>query len=82
VPGGGVLELTDMLERKALDWPSLVSLSLDVTKDIGVGLLASWLYDKLSKRGNPRTIRIDRKEIVFDKGEIARVLTERIESDE
>lgn len=48
------------------------------TVDVSVGLLAAWLYDKL-KNYRSQDIRIDRKEIEINEGEIRRIIIEKIE---
>ena len=44
---------------------------------IAVGVVANWLYDKL--KGRATTLRIDRIEVHLDRGEIEKILVERIE---
>jgi predicted transcriptional regulator len=53
---------------------------LHVGDEVGAGLIAAYLYDKL-KKGRATKLRIDRTEVEIDKGEIARVLSEHIEQD-
>jgi hypothetical protein len=79
LPGGAVLRLESLLERKAFDFPSLMTLALEVPAGIAVGVVSSWLYDKLKDR-RVQAMRIDRTEITFDKGEIQKILIEKIES--
>ena len=45
---------------------------------VATNLVASWLYDKLKKHGT-KTVSIDRQEIVVDRGQIERVIREKIE---
>jgi hypothetical protein len=76
LPGGAVLTLDGVMERKAFDFPSLMTFVLTIPADIMTGVVAAWLYDTL--KGRARVIRIDRTEITLDKGEIQKILTEKI----
>jgi hypothetical protein len=80
LPFGAVLTLQDVIERKSRDFPSLMTLVLTVPVPIATNLVAAWLYDKF--KGRARTIRIERTEITLDKGEIEKILIEKIESKE
>jgi len=80
LPGDAVLELQDVIERRSLDVPSLVTLALTIPTGIASSLLANWIYDKF--KGRAKTLRIDRAEVTFDEGEIEKILVERIESEE
>ena len=81
VPGKATIALSSWHGTKAFGAQEVLNLVLECGRDVGIGLLASWLYDKL--KGRPVKLRIDRTEILIIKeGEIRRVLTERIEGEE
>jgi len=65
------------LLRKALDFPRIISITLEIGSALAVGIAANWLYDRL--RGRATKIRIERTEVRLERGEIKRILTERIE---
>ena len=51
---------------------------MTITLPIATNLAASYIFDYLSKHGAKR-IRIDREEITFSRGEIERVVREKID---
>ena len=59
------------------DGSALVAFTLFVLP-VATGVVADWLYDKLKKH-DAKTIRIERHEVVFDQGEIKRIIREKIE---
>lgn len=56
--------------------PEVIGFILTITRDIGVGIVSAWLYDKLKNK--KATLRIDRTIVEIDKGEISRVIQEKI----
>src|SRR5215471_14216708 len=66
LPGGAVLTLESMIERKALDSPTLMTFGLTIPTGVATGVVANWLYDKF--KGRARVVRIDRTEVTLDKG--------------
>ncbi len=77
LPGGAVLELHSMREQRVLDLPTLLKLGLTAGSSVAGSLAANWLYDKL--KGRARSLRIDRMEVQIEKGQIEKLLIERIE---
>ena len=77
IPGGARLELGTVSFRKGLGFPETIHAVLAVGRDVGIGLVSAWLYDKL--KGRATSVRINRVEVRLDKGEIERVVTEQIE---
>jgi len=77
IPDVGVVELKSMREQRAADLPTIITIAVSVGANVGASLVANWLYDKI--KGRARTVRIDRVEVHLDKGEIQRVIAERIE---
>ena len=49
---------------------------LTIGKDVGVGIISAWLYDKLKRRATK--IYIDRVEIEITENNIKRILVEKI----
>jgi hypothetical protein len=77
VPGGGVITYQGTVVRKSFGVPETISLLLTVGGSVTINLISSWLYDKL--KGRTTTLRIDRKEINLEKGEITRIIEEKME---
>lgn len=77
IPGPAILTIQQMREQRALDVPTLLTMALEFGKDVGIGLVSAWLYDKL--KGRARAVRINRIEVQLDKGKIEKVIAEQIE---
>ena len=87
IPGGGAIQLgRGKLEKRVrpgwtADAAPLVTLALTVGKDVAIGVLAAWLYDKL--KGNKlRTLRINRAQVEISPEGITKAISESIEVDE
>lgn len=67
--------------RKAEGLPEIIELTLifakEVVKPIILGIVSAWLYNKM--KGRAVTLRIERSEVEIDKGEIEKILMEKIE---
>ena len=67
--------------KEAVGFTDIINLALEIGKDVAVGaaagLLANWLYDKT--RGRAEKLRIEGIDVRIDKGEIKRILIEKIE---
>ena len=63
--------------RKALGFPEIIMLSASIPTGVVAGILANWLWEKLKDRKVTK-IEIDRTTVELDKGEIKRVIEERI----
>lgn len=68
--------------RLAVGFPDIIRVVLEIGEEvaigIGAGLISAWLYDKLKER-KVEKLRIERIEVRIDKGEIERILIEKIE---
>ncbi len=84
LPGGFTMTSEGLIIRKAFGFPETVTLVITFTggfaSNIAINLLSSWLYDKL--KGRAETLRIDRREIHIEKGEITRIIEETIRREE
>lgn len=47
LPGGGSIEYRGAMSQKSFDRPEVSEFLLHLAEDVGKGLLAAWLYDKL-----------------------------------
>ena len=63
--------------RKDFGGAGLVTVVLTLGTGIVGSVVANWLYDRL--KGRAKRIRIERQEIEVDKGEITKLIQERIE---
>jgi|GEM_PF-4380452 hypothetical protein len=50
---------------------------LTISSQVAIGLFTNWLYDKL-KTDNRAKITVERTEVQLDKGEIVRIITEKL----
>jgi len=70
--------------RKAVGFADIIHVIVTIGRDVPIGvaagLIATWLYDKLKGR-KVEKLKIERTEIEVDKGEIKRVIMEKIEKD-
>jgi len=60
-----------------LNFPEIISITLEIGSALAVGIDANRLYDKL--RGRATKVRIERTEVRLERGEIERILTEKNE---
>jgi len=51
---------------------------VEISKDIAVGVLSAWLYDRI-KQHNPKRIRIEQEEIILNQGEVERIVRKKLE---
>jgi len=69
------------LIQEAFPAPSIFYVSIDISKEIAIGiasgLITAWLYDKLKGR-KVNEIIIEKTEAEYDKGEIKRIIVEKI----
>lgn len=77
IPGGATLTLNQITGYKAFDMGKVIEFALNFGSGVSASLIASWLYQKFN--GNVTNIRINRREIHFNKGEIEKIITEEIE---
>ncbi len=77
LPGGGVLYWRGSESRRGFGFRSVAQFLLHIGDEVGAGLIAAYLYDKL-KKGRATRLRIDRAEVKIDKGEITSALEVRI----
>lgn len=68
----------------AIGFPDLVHFTITIGKDLAIGvasgIISAWLYNKLKGR-KVEKLRIERTEVNIDKGEIKRILMEKIEEE-
>ena len=77
MPEGMSVQELESRAYKAVGVPETITLAVSVPLSVGASLAANWLYDKL--RGRADRIRIDRREITLDKGEITKILEEKLD---
>ncbi len=81
IPGKAILTFDGLSGKKSFGFPQTLEFLLTFTTGVSTGIVANWLYDKIKDRASK--IRIDRTEVEISKGEIERIIFEKIErSDE
>lgn len=79
----GQISVSAATIMEAVDPFNYVDFVLEAGKDISLGLIAAWIYDKLkAHRGSIRRIRINEIEVQLDRGEITRVIERTTEIDD
>ena len=64
--------------QKAIGFPEIINFTLTSGSGVAAGVIAAWLYDKLKGRKVDKLI-IERTEVELDKGQIRKVIEERVE---
>jgi hypothetical protein len=80
IPGSAILTFDGLIGRKAFGFPITLEFIVSFTSAVSAGIVANWLYEKI--KGRASTLRIDRTEVQINKGEIERVIIEKIEKSE
>lgn len=78
-PEGVTVNVRPVIASRSLDSQELAVAVVSVAAGVPVSLLANWLFEKLKKGKEHTKIRIRRKEIRCEKGEIVRILEEEME---
>jgi hypothetical protein len=82
IPGNGTIQLRGILARKAVGMTEILQFILETTKNVEYGLVAAWLYGKVSKREVKKVV-IGRRAIVeISVDQIRIALEEEIRSEE
>ena len=83
IPGGGTITMGRMLIRKGADFPRVMEVVLSLGRDVTVGIVAAYLYDKLKGRKDKiQSMTINRREVHLEKGEITKVIEEEIKGEQ
>ena len=77
IPGNATLVMRESLVKKAFGFYETIELALSFGSGIVSGIVGNWLYEKI--KGRATILKIDRTEVQLNKGEIERVLVEKIE---
>jgi predicted ester cyclase len=81
IPDGGILTLQPMVARKAYGIPQFIEVVLSVGGSVAGGIAGNYIYDRLKHhKGEYVGIRINRRNVQFDKGRITRMINEEIRS--
>lgn len=80
VPGNAILTLNNIIVRKAFGVPTTLEFIVTFTGGVSAGIVANWLYEKI--KGRASKIRIERTELQIKKGEIERIIVEKIKKNE
>ena len=77
IPDGISVFIPPFTIYKFSEYIEPITIIISIVRDISIGLLVTWLYDKF-KNCSSEKITIDKKEIILDKGEITRIIEEKI----
>lgn len=77
VPGNAELRIDHLVKRFAVEVPETIVVLLDIGKDVAIGLLSAWLYDKL--KGRAQTLTIEDTEVHIVQSDIEIHIKRRLE---
>lgn len=78
VPAGGTLDVVKVVERRGTGVPIVAEIAISVASGVPVGLIANWLWEKLSDKA--KHVIIDRTEISIEtKDTFIRIVQEHLE---
>lgn len=80
IPGDATFSVDHLVKRYALEAPETIVAILGFGKDVAVGLVAAWLYDKF--KGRAKTLKIEETEVRIEKREIEIVIKRKLEEKE
>lgn len=80
LPGNATLKIDHLIKRYAVDVPETIVALLDVGKDVAIGLVSAWLYDKL--KGRAKTLKIEETEVRVVQSEIELMIKHKLEKKE
>jgi hypothetical protein len=79
VPAGVRVVVPPVTTRKSIDSPeALLEVIVETARDVEIGLLSAWLYDKVRPTKGRVRVQINSVEVLCEEGEIWRVITEQI----
>jgi hypothetical protein len=73
---GSTVAYGGTMVRKAVGFPAIVHVAVELATAVGTGLVTNWLYDKLKSK--PAKLRINRREVEITPEKI-RIVIEEIE---
>lgn len=79
IPGGAKIISKGLKLKKAFGFPQTIELILSFGTGVASGLVASWIFQKL--KGRTTSFRIDRTEVKINKGEIEKIIIEKIKKE-
>ena len=76
IPGNAILKAKGIAVRKAFGLPETLEFVLSFGSGVASGIVANWIFQKI--KGRATAFKIDRVEVKLNKGDIERVLIEKI----
>jgi hypothetical protein len=76
-PEGVTVFVPPIMMKRSDGAEGIATIILTLTGSVVTSAIGSWLYDKL-KAGRSRTVKINRREIEIENGEITRIIEECI----
>lgn len=74
---GAIVRYESSVERLTEELPTIIIISLEILRDIAIGVVSAWLYDKIRRRAV--TLRIEKTKVEINEGQIQRILIEKLE---
>ena len=80
IPEGVSVNVPPITVRKGFGEEIAITVLITISTGIPITIIGNWLYDKI-KNCSSNKITIDRQEITFDKGQITKIITEKIKKE-
>ena len=83
IPGGATVEFLSTTMRFAEGEPIVLEFLLTLARSVTASVIAKWFCEKFKKseklKGNVPSLKIDRKIVEIEEGEITKIIEEHIE---
>ena len=80
-PDGVRARMLPVHMRRDFDFTPVAIIIMELSKDVSVEIFIDWLLAKIPQKAR-KTITIDRTEINWDKGELTRIIQEKMKIEE
>ncbi len=77
-PPGVRVNVPPVIERRDISIPDVLDAIVHVARDVDIGLLTVWLFEKIKPSKKSAKLYINRIEVTLENGEICRVIAEQI----
>ena len=78
LPPGVRVNVPPVMARRDISVPEILDAIVHVARDVDIGLLSAWLFEKVKPSKNSAKLYINRIEVILEHGEIRRVIAEQI----
>lgn len=77
-PPGVRVNIPPVMAQRNISIPDVLDAIVHVARDVDIGLLSAWLFEKVKPGKNGAKLYINRTEVILEHGEIRRVISEQI----